>query len=111
MPTGQQGGASGMHYLRWQLEIVLLVGGPEEGRGDCGGEGGNAGCILPPATHRAGHNCGQRLDVAVDALAIGDVLQHDLHTGPQAVIRYAVRQGYDHGTPVLILQWYWCRET
>lgn len=96
MLTGQQCGASGMHYLRWQLEVVLLVGGPEEGRGDCGGEGGNAGCILPPATHWARHNCWQRLDVAVDALAVRNVLQHDLHTGPQAVISSAVRQGYDH---------------
>lgn len=73
----------GMQYLCWQLEAVLWVGGPEEGRGDSGGEGSNAGGILPPATHRAGHHCGQRLDVAVDALAVSNVLQHHLHTPAQ----------------------------
>lgn len=55
-----------------------MVGGPEEGRGDSGGEGADAGCILPPAPHRAGHQRGQRLDVAVHALAVCNVFQHHL---------------------------------
>lgn len=66
-------------HLQGQLEGVLVVGGPEEGGGDSGGEGADAGSVLPPAPHRAGHHRRQRLDVAVDALTVCYVLQHHLH--------------------------------
>ena len=55
------------------------MGWPEEGGGDGGGEGADAGCILSPPPHWAGHHSWQCLDVAVHALAVCNVLQHHLH--------------------------------